>query len=334
MNKYIFFRTDRIGDFLLSSILLKSIKRNDKRSHITVVASEKNYDYIKNISFVYKTILYPNSIINKIFFFFDLLKDNFYCCASLDGKKKSIYACLVMKANHKIAFTTKYIYQLILKLITKNVLYSNDFDTKISEIKSILEILNFNYKDIDLNIFDNENLENHIKNPDLTNLNIKDYIIFHFDEKWIKNLYISKYNSIEPDLPKLKLFLENVVQKSAKDLVITTGNIELTILQNLRKDYQRVSQNIFKKKFGSKTIYLIENLDFFDLKKLILSCYLIISCHGAPTHVASALNKKIIDIFNKDDEKWYKKWNSHIRNYEYLYREKFEFISDKILKKL
>ena len=70
MNKYIFFRTDRIGDFLLSSILLKSIKRNDKRSHITVVASEKNYDYIKNISFVDKTILYPNSIINKIFFFF------------------------------------------------------------------------------------------------------------------------------------------------------------------------------------------------------------------------------------------------------------------------
>lgn len=31
-NKYIFFRTDRIGDFLLSTILIKSIKRSDKNS--------------------------------------------------------------------------------------------------------------------------------------------------------------------------------------------------------------------------------------------------------------------------------------------------------------
>ena len=46
MNKYLFFRTDRIGDFLLSAVLLRSIKRNDKSSHITIVASEKNYDYI------------------------------------------------------------------------------------------------------------------------------------------------------------------------------------------------------------------------------------------------------------------------------------------------
>ncbi len=41
MNKYIFFRTDRIGDFLLSAVLIKSIKRNDPSCHITVVSSKK-----------------------------------------------------------------------------------------------------------------------------------------------------------------------------------------------------------------------------------------------------------------------------------------------------
>ena len=40
-NKYIFFRTDRIGDFLLSAVLIKSIKRSDKDSYITVIASNK-----------------------------------------------------------------------------------------------------------------------------------------------------------------------------------------------------------------------------------------------------------------------------------------------------
>ena len=41
MNKYIFFRTDRIGDFLLSAVLIKSVKRNDPNSHITLVSSKK-----------------------------------------------------------------------------------------------------------------------------------------------------------------------------------------------------------------------------------------------------------------------------------------------------
>ena len=46
MNKFIFFRTDRIGDFLLSAVLIKSIKRNDSSNHITVVASRKNFYFI------------------------------------------------------------------------------------------------------------------------------------------------------------------------------------------------------------------------------------------------------------------------------------------------
>ena len=69
MNKYLFFRTDRIGDFLLSAVLLRSIKRNDKSSHITIVASEKNYDYIKNISFIDKTTLSKIDSKENFFFF-------------------------------------------------------------------------------------------------------------------------------------------------------------------------------------------------------------------------------------------------------------------------
>ena len=58
MNKYIFFRTDRIGDFLLSLILLKAIKRNDKNSYIIVIASQKNYNYIKTVKYVDEIRLY------------------------------------------------------------------------------------------------------------------------------------------------------------------------------------------------------------------------------------------------------------------------------------
>ena len=36
MSNYLFFRTDRIGDFLVSAILINSIKRNDLNSMIYV----------------------------------------------------------------------------------------------------------------------------------------------------------------------------------------------------------------------------------------------------------------------------------------------------------
>ena len=45
--RYLIFRTDRIGDFLLTCILIKNIKFNDPNSFITIVCSNKNYDYIK-----------------------------------------------------------------------------------------------------------------------------------------------------------------------------------------------------------------------------------------------------------------------------------------------
>ena len=52
-NKYIFFRTDRIGDFLMSAILIKAIKRSDPNAYIIVVASKKKSSLHKNV-FLYR----------------------------------------------------------------------------------------------------------------------------------------------------------------------------------------------------------------------------------------------------------------------------------------
>ena len=52
MTSYLIFRTDRIGDFLISAILIKCIKINDPKSHITVIASKKNYLYIRDFTYI------------------------------------------------------------------------------------------------------------------------------------------------------------------------------------------------------------------------------------------------------------------------------------------
>ena len=46
---YLIFRTDRVGDFLITLPLIKSIKRNNKESKIFIVTSVKNDNYIKSI---------------------------------------------------------------------------------------------------------------------------------------------------------------------------------------------------------------------------------------------------------------------------------------------
>ena len=66
MNKYLIFRTDRIGDFLISAILIKLLKENDKSANIFVVASEKNYQYIKEFDYIDNVIKLDNSLFSKI----------------------------------------------------------------------------------------------------------------------------------------------------------------------------------------------------------------------------------------------------------------------------
>ncbi len=66
MSKYLIFRTDRIGDFLLSCILIKSIKRNDSNSHITVLASDKNFNYINSFIYIDKVLILKKGLINKL----------------------------------------------------------------------------------------------------------------------------------------------------------------------------------------------------------------------------------------------------------------------------
>ena len=48
MHRYLIFRTDRIGDFIFSRMLIRSIKEANKKNIIDVVCSKYNYNYIKN----------------------------------------------------------------------------------------------------------------------------------------------------------------------------------------------------------------------------------------------------------------------------------------------
>jgi len=328
MNRYLLFRTDRIGDFLLSSVLLKSIKRNDPNSYISVVCSSKNYHYVKQFHLVDNAILYPeNSFFKKLLFLTNIRNNQYQYALVCDGKKRSIYSSIFSLSKNKILFTTKPFYKFLFKFFFSKILIDKKDVPKIVEFKEVIKFLKFSYSDNDLNtINDNGKFDFPI--------NLSNFTLLHFDEKWIHNEYIKTYNSIEPNIKQLKLFLKQIVDKTKKDLVITTGSSSNFLLDQLKIDFQLIEKNIYKKTFNSNTVYILPENDFLQIENIVSKCDTVIASHGAISHVASSFNKKIFDIVDESEKNFFDKWTAHFRNYVRFYRKDFNLLSSEIISSL
>ena len=90
-----------------------------------------------------------------------------------------------------------------------------------------------------------------------------------------------------------------------------------------------ILKNIISNVFDNK-VRLIENLNFIQLESIISKSKLLISCHGAISHVASAYNIKQIDIIDVNELSPYSLWTDHFRNYYPLFRKDFSKLSKEI----
>ena len=298
MNKYLIFRTDRIGDFLLSMILIKSIKRNDKNSYIVVISSEKNYDYIKTFNLIDEVIKLKKGYINRVKLILKLLKHKFNFSIIHDGKKRSKFINFFLNKH--------------------NTLEVNNDDIKNShfiKLKKIIYSMNFKFNPKDLDILTDRNFFN-------KEIDKSKYITLHYDEKWSNKTYISKYVDIEPSKEQLLSLINNIRYKSNDQIIITTGVNTPEILKNTISE------------INNQNIKLIESLNFKELEKIVSRSKLLISCHGAISHVASAYNIRQIDIIDNNSKEPYSNWTDHFRNYFPIYRKKFSTLSEEITKLL
>ena len=80
MKNFIFFRTDRLGDFLIITNIIKAIKDKYPNSKITVVASKLNYHFIRKFKIIDRVILFNKdyNLIKKIRIF-KIINDKFTC---------------------------------------------------------------------------------------------------------------------------------------------------------------------------------------------------------------------------------------------------------------
>ena len=310
MKNFLIFRTDRIGDFLVTSSIFSSIKRNFKDCKIDIVCSEKNYEFVNSFNFFNNIFLYPNNIFKKLSLFTSLIKYDYILVT--DGKKRSIYFSIFKFCKKKFLFTPSEGIKNLFKFFF-NKTYLIKYDTpKINIIRNFLNDINCDFINSDINFLLNND------NPgSLTRNTIKEkYIVLNFDEKWIFADYIDNYENIEPKQSEFNDFIDNLSKK--KLIVIVNGFNKNSILEKL---------NIINK----DKVIVKNNINIFELQTLIKHSEGLITCHGAPSHIASNYNVKVIDIIDNSEREFFESYNYHFPKKIQLFRENFTHLSKKIL---
>ena len=259
MKEFLIFRTDRVGDLLFSLILIKIIKSNYPNSQITLVASEKNFEYAKTFKLIEKIIILKNNFFSKIKLIFKLRKNRYEAIIIHDGKNRSKFISYFLNANKKVTCIT------------------NLIDTQIEIINKVCDKIQLRYENNSLNFLDD-------RDHSLKKVPFKSYLHLHFDEKWIYEEYIKKYINIEPEKNDLINFINNLL--SYNNLIITTGKKELRLLKEI------------KSSVDPKKVKIFANQELLELENIVFNADLLIACHGWITHIASAKNIRQIDIID------------------------------------
>jgi ADP-heptose:LPS heptosyltransferase len=328
MVKILIFRTDRIGDLIVTCPTIISLKKHFKECNITLITSNKNYEYAKSLNLFDNVIEFPKAnIINKIKFIYNLNKKNFDYIFVFDGKERSILTTTFIKSKIKVALTDsiKIHYNFF-----KIKFFEDNEKTNLNEI--FQKMLNCSGLEI---IIDNYNFIKNKKNNNFSKkIPIDKYIHIHIDEKWFSHLYINSYTNINPDLNEFVDFLDNISKND--NVLITTGLVELNLIKEIidKKIFHNNEANIFFRKINNNSIYLINKPTFEDIESLLRNSKKLISCHGAITHAANSFEIQIIDIIEKDKKLFYQRFTSYMSNYTYIYRENFNSIKRNLFNKL
>ena len=329
---YLFFRTDRVGDLLVSSILLKSVKRTNPNNKVFVICSELNVDFAKNLTFIDGVFILKKGLFNKIKLLIKINLLKIDKLLILDGKDRSIFFSFFILAKEKFYILNKKKMTFFFKSRLENLIFDNENkDTKINIIKKIQHKIGISFFPSDINIFNDEIFFHKIDKRKINILNNIDYNLLHFDEKWIEKLYINSYKKIEPNIENLNFFINSMIDKSKMNLVITSGKNSTKLLEQLKASMTYIGESVYIKKINNYSLYFFEMPNFYELIEIIRKTKLCITCHGAPTHISSSFNVKTIDIIDDSKISLYRAYSSHLKKYNEVIRVNADVTTRKIL---
>ena len=323
-NNVLIFRTDRIGDLIYTCPSVLTIKDNFINPNITLVCSNKNYEYAKNLNIFNEIIIFPGKgILSKIKFINVLRKRYFDYIFVFDGKERSIITSILIKSTYKVAMTSKikFYYKIFKINFFEERKYSNMIDIHQT-------MINFSQINSEINNYDflNKKKDNFFSKL----IKIKNYLHIHLDEKWFNNFYIESYTKINPNYNEFVDFINTVSLN--QNILITTGIVDFDLIEKLKNNFfQKIDNKIYYKKNSINFVYLVYKPTYNDLESLLRNTKTLISCHGSITHASNSFNIKKIDIIEKSKIDFYKKYTSYLKNYTEVYRSDFSILKKNIL---
>jgi len=328
MNNYLIFRTDRIGDYILSQILINSISRNEKKSRIYIIASEKNFFYVNRFNNIYKVFLFKKKILLIIKLFFSLRKINFHKIIVLDGKRRSFFFSLFIKSKKIALIKNKFLIFLSKKLNIKFFINQEEVPL-VDNLKKILNELKFKLSKNDYNIHKHyqfkKDLDWKILKKNKNNFHL------HIDEKWFTRFYYKDYTNINLNYNNLILFIKFIIEKFKCNIIITTGSIELPIINNIKNNFNKFNKNIYFQNFSNHKVFFHDSLNFMDLENIIRLSKFLICCEGSISHLSYSFKIKTFALIEKKREVFYRHWTSHMgNNIKLIYRSNINVVMQQI----
>ena len=324
MINILIFRTDSIGELIVTCPTIISIQKYFKECNTTLIASEKNFNYAKNLNIFDQIYKFPRkNIIDKFLLIKRLNNTRFDYIFIFDGKDRSIALATFINSKNKIALSSRI--KLFYKISNIKFLLDGGKTNLYDLFQKMLDICDIDTKITNYN-FINYKRDNNFS----TKIPISKYVHIHLDEKWIKDLYIKSYTNINPDYDGF-IELINSISKD-NDVLITTGIIDTKLIEDLKTNFfLKVDEKIFHKKGFNKSIYLVYKPSFDDIESLLRKSKTIIACHGSITHAANSFNIKKIDILEESKIEFYRKYTSYLKNYYPVYRTNFSNLKKVIL---
>lgn len=330
--KYLIIRNDGIGDLIVSTPLIENIRSNDKKSKIYLISSSRNHKYAKILlddGFIDYLLVFSG---NKVKSYLSLIKklsgvhfDHVLILkASISNllfahflKSRSIFS--VVSINQYKNKIKRYSPPLILNKILLNgyeyIDCRNNYEvsTNVHMSSHFTNLITNLYEGIDVDhnrdyysspYLELEGKKYHENLIDHYKINVNKVIMFHFDEKW------DDYND-QPE--KLIHFINKLQTKTNTTIFISNGMFKNKFEGYLFKSFE------FKKKEDTTNFFQSDKnkkIFFFDKLEINQLFYhaelsdLIITPHGALTHIASIYKVNIIDLISFKKKFFFNKWKS------------------------
>ena len=270
MKKILIFHTAFIGDIVLSTPLIKNIKKLYPDSEVTYVTTPAGKAILSNNPHIKEIIAFDkrgkNKGIKGMFSLAEDLRKKKFDIAYIPHRYlRSSLICFLGKIPTRIGYNISE----GKVFLNKKVAYRKD----LHEVDRLLELLETECQDKKIELFPSEKDKKYIDNF------LSDKIIEN--KKLIALAIGSKWNTKRWPIEYFNELIENLEKLENIQLILVGGNEEKEL----------------SVKYSNKTINAIGETSLLQLAELISRCELIVTNDSSPIHIASAFDTYIIAIF-------------------------------------